>query len=260
MNIIILQPSRGQSSNAQRLMLHRLQSMLFKRGGQLAFSDDNTAGMLGHSRAILLARLAGLGARTRSGAPSRVHRGLWLDADTTLDPARVIEMAERPEDVIMWNYPVRIAFDVNYPPEKHIDLARTVRQMVTRMWTGVPRMDAGSLTRSEDGQLVEMTQAGFGATLMSPNVAVKMIEVYGSTTDWGDSPLSLAFDPWPPPHKRSSEDISFWRRFTHAGGRLWCDPQPYVTNGESGGCFADEIAKTEALGQSIAMAWATAPA
>lgn len=248
MNLLVLQPGRGTISIGQRTMLQKLGALLLKAGGHLSFSDDTTSGMLGHSRGILLHRLA------RSGC----HRGLWLDTDTTLDPARVLEMAARSEDVIMWNYPIRVAFDIQYPPEHAKATADLLKMQAMRLWTGQPKMADGAPVYSDDGNLVEMTQAGFGACLMSPAAARLAVERYGTTRDWNGSPLALAFDPPPQPYGRSSEDIAFWRRYTQAGGRFWCDPRPYVTNGQTGGCYADEIRKAERLGQAIAMALAGA--
>lgn len=244
MKLLVLQPSRSSVSVDQRTMMLHLASELRRVGGHLAFVDETTPGLLGHSRALLLSRLARY----------KCHRGLWLDADTTLDPARIVAMAQRDEEVIAWNYPVRLSFDIDHPPEKMRATAEAVRNMPMRPWTGTPRLGpTGGVVRSEDGVLIELLQCGFGAALMAPAAAQRMLDKYGTTTDWDHHSISLAFDPWPQPHPRSSEDISFWRRFVKAGGRLWCDPEPYVTNGQSGGRFADEIARAEEIGSALTM-------
>lgn len=240
MRLLLLQPSKGSCSIEQRTMLLGLAALLANEGGHLALSDDTTSGMLAHSRGVLLHRLAS----------SRCDYGLWLDADTLVSPARVLEMARRSEPVIMWNYPVRLHFDVEHPPEHLKRIATYVDRMPVRIWTGQPLMHGGGMVWSEDDHLCEMIQAGFGACLMAPSAAQLMIGQFGSVRDWEGRPVSRAFDPHGDPN-RCSEDIGFWRRFRSVGGRIWCDPEPYVTNGQSGGRYADEIAESDRLRSAV---------
>ena len=204
----------------------------------MAFADDTTSGMLGHSRAVLLGKLA---------AQPDDTRGLWLDSDTYPDGVEPILAAmQRPEGVIVWGYPVRLSWDVDYPPLHKRSEAATIRAQPFRIWTVWAKMDGnGYAMRSGDGKLVELVHCGFGAVMMSPAVARAM---HGGRVqyDWDGRPISEAFDKLPYPAAVSSEDVSFWRRFQAAGHRIWCDPDVYITNGESGGRFADEIRLREA--------------
>jgi hypothetical protein len=235
MNVLVLTPSRGRVSTEQRDMLVRFAHKHrrdFPRS-HLSFSDDTSSGMLAHSRAILLARLAHSPPGTR---------GLWLDSDTYLDEERILWALQRPEDIIVWNYPVRVAWDTEYPPIGRRADAELVRAQPFRMWTADPVMRDGWVSRSDDGQLVELRYAGFGAVVMSQRVAAQIHEENGPIRmSWAKVPVSEAFQPMPPPEPMHSEDISFWLRARSRGHRIWCDPVPYVTNGQSGGCFADEI-------------------
>lgn len=235
MRLVLLTPSRGDISTSQRTMLLRLSALLMKEGHHLQLPEDNFAqGMIAHSRAVLLAKLA-------THEPNTL--GLWLDADTHLeDPRRVLWAMRRPEDVIAWNYPVRIPWDVGYPPEVRVEDSEVVVRQPFRLWTGSPRMADCQVARSTDGKLVELEQCGFGAVLMTARVARDMHQSCGPHQFDGSSStiVSSAFESLSGEFK-CSEDVSFWRRLTRRGHRIWCDPVPYVTNGQSGGRFAEEI-------------------
>jgi hypothetical protein len=236
MRLLILVPSRGSISLHQRDMLHRLHTLLKDAGHHLAFKDNTIPGILSQSRETLLACAAGQPEGTCN---------LWLDADVSFDPNRIIWAMGRPEDVIVWNYPVRISWDWQYPPEQRKTEAMLYTRQPFRLWTGPAGMRTGAqITRSRDGRLVELAQCGLGAALMSTRVAREMHETFGPHQSDGYGMLSRAFQPIEGA-TRCSEDVSFWRRYTSLGHRIWCDPVPYVTNGESGGCFADEIRRRE---------------
>jgi hypothetical protein len=159
-----------------------------------------------------------------------------------MDHNAILRAMRRPEDVIVWNYPVRIGFDVDYPPHGRLAYAAAIRQQPYRRWTGSPTFQGARLSWSSDGKLVELSQCGFGACLMSRRVAADMHNSFGPhQTDADGRVLSWAFEPLTTVKERVSEDISFWRRMRSRGHRVWCDPRVYVTNGHSGGCFADEI-------------------
>lgn len=240
MRLLLLRPGRGSVSIAHEAMTSALAQGLRDRGHVLERVNDTTPGLLHHSRAVLLSKLA--------GRDDRDTRGLWLDTDIWMRLAPIYRAMRRREQVIVWNYPVRIAWDPNYPPENKLAISARLRAQPFRVWTGFPKTGPdGFIQRSGDGALVELAQCGFGAVLMKPSCARAMHEAYGPAQRDPDGHLiSGAFDHEPHPSPRNSEDISFWRRWTRGGGRIWCDPAPYVTNGESGGRFADEIRLREA--------------
>jgi len=237
MKLLILMPHKGHVSALNRSMLMRLGAKLLRAGHNLTISDDTTSGMLGHSRALLLWRLA---AAQRMG----YQKGLWIDSDTYFDEDRVLWAMQRPEDVIAWGYPVRIAWDVEYPPQNRLEDAARIREQPFRVWTSWVNLIGGHPVWTPDGQLVELAHYGFGAVMMSSKIAADMHGLVHQM-DWDGRPISPAFDPDPDSNLRQSEDVNFWRRFRAKGHRIWCDPKPYVTNGESGGCFADEIKKRD---------------
>ena len=239
MRLVVLVPSRGSVSVENRSMVLRLASRLARAGHSLAVSDDGTPGLLHHSRTLLL--------ETLSREDPKTTRGLWLDADTWLDEKRVLWAMSRPEETIAWGYPVRVPFDTLYPPQTHRKYAADIRIQPFRAWTVMPKLAGCRIARSVDGQLVELFQSGFGAVLMNPRVARDMHDAFGPH-QYGHErrPMSGAFDHLPHPAPRCSEDVSFWRRALALGHQLWCDPLPYVTNGQCGGSFAEEIALREA--------------
>jgi hypothetical protein len=244
MRLVILTPSRGSLSLGHHAMRLRLALLLKERGHHLSVSEDTTPGLLHHSRNTLLATLASL---APTSTPAAEVRGLWLDADVHFDPHAVVRAMDRPEEVITWAYPVRVTFDPDYPPEDRQHEAAAFRRQPFRLWTCGVTLDAHGLARrSLDRSLVELNHSGFGAVLMKASCAAWMHNTCGPhQRDWSGTALSHAFDHLPGP-TRSSEDVSFWRRYMAAGGRIWCDPSPYVTNGTTGGRFADEITLREA--------------
>jgi hypothetical protein len=245
--LLLLRPSRGSADNLHNDFVLKLALRLKSEGHSFAKEDESQSpGMLAHSRELLLSTLADYAC----------DWGLWLDTDVYFSVDRVLAMMRRPEDVIVWAYPTRLSFDPDYPPEHRIGLAARYRAMSTRMWTVGPVMRDGRIARSEDGQLVELAQAGFGAVLMRPRVARMMCDVFGPPQVHSDylpgggvavRKVHRAFDRHHYPHPPISEDVGFWRRYRKLGGRVWCDPTAYVSNGSTGGCYADEIDKCERL-------------
>lgn len=234
MKILVLTPGRGSVCIEQRDMLMRLALRLHKRGDAIEMADETTPGFLHHSRNVLLGTLA---------ARTQIDWGLWLDTDVSFDPDAVLAMSLRPESLISWNYPVRIAIDVDYPPERLISMAK--REKTRRRWVGVAKMSnwAGR-TWSADGKLLELDHNAFGAVLMRREVATEMRRVLGhSSPDWNSRAIVPGFDLI---QNRVGEDYSFCRRYRQVGGRIWCDPSVYVTNGQTGGRFADHIARCDA--------------
>jgi len=239
--LVVLTPSRGSISVEQRKMLVKLAILLKDRGHHLGWHDDTIPGLLHQSRASLLYLLS---------QESDDTRGLWLDADVYFDWRRVLWAMDRSEDMIVWTYPVRIAFDVQYPPEVHYGRAALIRAEPVRTWTATPKVGA-YVSRSDDGKLVELKQCGLGAALMTSSLARAMQSAYGpAQSDRAGKMISGAFESMPYPDDRTSEDIGFCRRLQAQGHRIWCDPVPYVTNGQCGGRFSDEIRLREA-----AMPW-----
>jgi hypothetical protein len=229
-------------------MLMRLSVRLAARGDSISTADETTSGMLEHSRNVLLGTLAKY---------DKAEWGLWLDSDCYLDPDAVLEASLRKENFIVWNYPVRIPYDAEYPPEHLIDLARVVRSR-QRRWTGSVMLNpkTGGRTWSSDRKLLEMYRTAFGSVLMRREVALQMWwALPRSKPDWSGRTLIKAFDNI---DDRVSEDYSFCDRYREAGGRIWCDPRPYVTNGGTGGCFADDIARCDAQMRMLPMYHAVA--
>lgn len=233
-SLLVLTPGRGSICKEQRDMLLRLSRRFDRLGWGLATCDETTSGMLAHSRNVLLAALAG---RTQA------THGLWIDTDCYWDESVILEMMERPEEMIVWNYPIRIPYDLDFPPERLRKLAEIGKKLVRR-WTGTAKITQTTYrSYSPDGKLIELSQCAFGSVLMRREVALFMAErTPGCTLDWDARPVIPAFEVM---SSRVGEDYSFCRRYVKAGGRIWCDPRPYVTNGTVGGCFAEEIARCD---------------
>ena len=236
MKLIVLTPSKGSVCIEQRDMLLRLGARLQKAGHNLAFGDDTTNGFLDHARNVLLTMLL----------YQKPTWGLWLDSDTYLDPDRVISMMDRPEEIIAWNYPIRLPWDPLYPPENRIAVTQATAHQ-RRRWTGGVKCAGLYPVRSADGILVEMRQIGFGAVLMRPSVAEALVQSCGlSSPDWQSRRVIRAFDLLDAQY-RFGEDYAFCKRWTKQGAGFWCDPAPYVTNGATGGCFQKEIDRADEL-------------
>jgi hypothetical protein len=107
------------------------------------------------------------------------------------------------------------------------------------------------LIRSDYGKLIQLRRAAFGAVLMRPSVAAAVQETVARTkADWAGHATIPAFDLI---ESRVGEDYSFCDRYLKVGGQIWCDPSAYITNGTSGGRFADEITKVEAYRAGFTM-------
>lgn len=225
MKLVVLTPGRGSVSKEHRDMLLLLSKRLTAHGHTMAVCDETTSGMLAHSRSVLLGTLS----------QQRCDWGLWADTDCSWDPDAVLEMMKRPEDMIVWNYPIRVPYDLQYPPERLQRLAAIVRSQ-HRRWTGTAKMSPGAgRSWSPDGRLIELSQCAFGSVLMRQNIAAFMANRLPPTLpDWDGRMIIPAFEVM---QNRVGEDYSFCRRYVRAGGRIWCDPRPYVTNGGTGGCF-----------------------
>lgn len=235
MKLIVLTPSRGSVSLGHRKMLAALAAALRQRGDHLAFADDTTSGLLHHSRNVLAPAILG----------SKADFGLWLDSDVHFSTEAVFSMMQRPEEFIVWNYPVRLSVDLYQPAEGHESMAIHLRNR-PRRWASQPDVDSMSrLIWSQDKALCQINRAAFGAVLMRPAVVQSMIERMGLRRDWNGRQILSAFDLI---ENRIGEDYSFCLRYTAMTGRkIWCDPSVYVTNGSAGGRFADEIARVDAL-------------
>lgn len=257
MKILLLTPSKGSVCIDQRDMLMGLRSLLKDGGHTLATGDDTTSGLLHHSRNVLITTLA--------DHAQSVDWGLWLDSDSWLsrmragrsepDPWTLIELMKRDEEWIALNYPIRTPFDVMNPPQKFIAWARELQRLPARWTSQVKLSREGGLIYSEDGKLVEMAQSAFGIVLMRPSVALKFQALLGRTAkpDWGRRRVIPAFRM---EGDSVGEDYSACRVWTQKiGGRIWCDPAPYVNNGQSGGRFADEIERCSKL-RSLIPSWA----
>lgn len=241
--LIVLTPSKGQVCIEQRDMLMKLAVRMSKAGHRLITCDDCTAGFLHHSRNLLLAALA-----ARSNI---LDWALWLDSDTYFDPDAVLAMLDRPEEMIIWNYPKRIAVDIFNPPESQAAWVKTVRDKGGMEWTSSPLMtNDGKMIWSEDKKLVRMQQCAFGAVMMKPSVALKMRKACPqSKPDWAGRVLIPAFNLL---DNAVGEDYSFTRRWNEIGGEMWCEPGTFVNNGQSGGRFSLEIKKADDLTQIVA--------
>lgn len=247
MKLLMLRPSRGSSDNLHSDFVLQLALALKAGGHRFAKEDESQSpGMLAHSREILLSVLS----------EYACDWGLWLDTDIYFPVHHILAAMQRSEDIIVWAYPTRLSFDPDYPPEHKIGLAAKYKSMSTRLWTVAPVMEDGRIKRSDDGQLVELAQAGFGAVLMRPRVAKMMCDVFGPAQEYDDHAqlggishrkVHRAFDRHHYPHPPLSEDVGFWRRYRKLGGRIWCDPSAYVSNGQTGGRYADEIVRCETL-------------
>lgn len=232
MKVLVLTPSKGSISLEHRDMLLHLGALLKDAGHKLSMGDDTTNGMLAHSRNVLITMLDA----------HKPDWGLWIDSDTSLRATAVMDMLGRSEELIVWNYPVRWPWDIQYPPE------RVRRAKVVRRWVGSAKLSGGLPSTSSDGRLVELTQCGFGALLMRPSVAAALAPDNIAPLDWVGRRTIKAFDNLDEQY-RFGEDYSFCKRWTRKGGRIWCDPTPYVTNGQTGGCFSDELKRTAKLAQ-----------
>jgi hypothetical protein len=247
MKIMVLTPGRGMISVYQRDMLMRLAMRLKARGDSIATADEVTPGFLHHSRSVLLGTLA---------MRYDVSWGLWLDTDCSFDPDAVLEMSLRHDAMmIAWNYPVRVPYDMQFPPEHLLAQVEAVRKS-ERRWVGTALMSqSAGETWTKDGRLIELDQCAFGAVLMRREVAMGMTQVTPATYDWNGHVTVPSFDLIA---SRVGEDYSFCRRFRAASGRIWCDPRPYVTNGQSGGRFADEIARCRAFARETPIQFSVA--
>jgi hypothetical protein len=245
--VMILTPSRGTISLAQRDMLLRLAVRLKDSGHHMSFADDTTSGLLSHSRNLLLG--------TSVLRSHQLDWLLWLDADISFGHESILEMMWRPEEIIAWTYPMRIPFDVLNPPEPERGHAELLLAGGSR-WTAWPRyLSDGSMVWSPDQRLVELEQCGFGAVLMRPQVARRMYHLAPRKgVDWTRRFYIPGFDlSWDSFGNLSSEDISFCRKIRAEGHRIWCDPRPYVTNGQTGGRFDDELSRSEERAEFLSL-------
>lgn len=241
MKLIVLTPSRGSVSLGHRKMLAALAAALRQRGDHLAFADDTTSGLLHHSRNVLAPALLGKG----------IDAGLWLDSDVHMPIDPIFEMVSRPEEFIVWNYPVRLDVDLTHPAAGQEATARHLRGR-PRRWASQCEADLQArLIWSEDKKLVQINRSAFGAVLMKPSAIQEMAKHVRATRDWSGRFILPAFDLL---ENRIGEDYSFCLRYTAMTGRkIWCDPSVYVTNGSAGGRFADEIARVESLKKEYLM-------
>ena len=208
-----------------------------ERGIELQKIRDYTPGLLDHSRNVLLDKFE------RSDA----DLSLWLDADTSFkDAGLLFDLMGREEEIIARGYPMRGQVDEFWPPESLVN-ARMDGGMsgpTRRGWAVWPMLTNMGLHWSQDRKLIEAAAFGWGWVLMKHSAATKLLDFYGRTVrDCTGSTSIPAFS------RRANldgqlcfEDTSFADRWRlEMGEKLWCAPNGYITNSDTGGEFAEVL-------------------
>ena len=132
---------------------------------------------------------------------NRFDRIMWLDSDIVFDPYLMLKLSQDMDSGL--EYVSGLYFKRQYPTEpvcfKTITQQQEGKELVTQalIYEDYPK-----------DQLFEVDATGFGAVMMTVDLAKRVKEKYG-----------LPFSP----HLGLGEDMSFCWRAKQVGSRLWCD-------------------------------------
>lgn len=132
---------------------------------------------------------------------NKFDRIMWLDSDIVFDPDLMVRLSRNMDAGL--EYVSGLYFKRQYPTEpvcfKTITQQQEGKELVTKalVYENYPK-----------DQLFEVDATGFGAVMMTVDLANRVKEKYG-----------LPFSP----HLGLGEDMSFCWRAKQVGAKLWCD-------------------------------------
>ncbi len=163
---------------------------------------------------------------------------LFVDADITFQPARVLRMIEFDQDVVAGMYPLKLR-DWSAEAIARVRAGEGLETAALR-YVGLPHPDG---EREERGGFVTADYAGTGFMLIRRSAFTRMMQAYPELrfaaahdrATENPSPHQYAlFDCMIEPETRHylSEDYTFCRRWRDIGGQIWLDTQgPLVHSG-----------------------------